>query len=96
MDKLEIVALLKKAAAEVLEMRKLNYAEGRLPQWKDGVLQMLEKAYGLDSSQYLRFANAPWKSFLVNTELGLQQDYEFKLDCYESALKTLLDRAQMS
>ncbi len=93
MNKPEVIALLKSALAEVLELRTLNHTNGQFTHWRDGVLRMLEKAYGPDSAQYRRFAEAPGKSFIVNTDLGLQQDYEFKLDCYESALKTLIDRA---
>ena len=96
MNKQELLGQLKKALAEVPELRKQNYSNGQLTQWRDGVLHALQESYGLDSSQYLRFEKAPGKSFIVNTELGKQQDYEFRIDCYESALKTLIDRAQMS
>ncbi len=95
MNKQEIVTQLKKHLAEVPELRKLNHANGEFTQWREGVLKMLEETYGLDSSQHRRFENAPGKSFIVKTELGLQQDYGFKLDCYEGALKTLIQRAEM-
>ena len=95
MDNIEIIALLKKAAAEVPEMRKQNYANGEFTRWRDRVLRTLTDIYGLDSSQHRRFENAPGKSFKVNTELGMQQDYGFKLDCYENSLKTLIQGAEM-
>ena len=94
MDKLEALALLKQSMAEVPRLRALHHANGEFTQWRNGVLRMLGQAYGLESAQYSRFADAPGKSFIVNTDLGLQQDYEFRLDCYESALRTLIDRAQ--
>ena len=96
MDKQEIVNQLNKQLAEAAELRKLNHANGEFTQWKDGVLKTLQDIYGRESSQYSRFENAPGKSFIVNTELGMQQDYVFKLDCYESSLKTLIQRAEMS
>ncbi len=96
MDKQEIVNQLKKHLVEVPELRKLNHANGEFPRWRDRVLKTLRDIYGRESSQYNRFENAPGKSFKVNTELGQQQDYGFKLDCHESALKTLKQRAEMT
>ncbi len=96
MDKSEIVNQLNKQLAEVSELRKLNHANGEFTRWRDKVLKTLQDTYGRESSQYSRFENAPGKSFKVNTELGMQQDYGFKLDCYESSLKTLIQRAEMS
>ncbi|MBI2852105.1 MAG: hypothetical protein HYX84_03255 [Chloroflexi bacterium] len=95
MEKAGIVSQLNQALSEVPELRRLSYSDGQFGRWKEMVLRTLEKAYGLDSPQYYRFVNAPGKSFVVNTELGLQQDYAFKLDCYESALQTLIQRAEM-
>ena len=95
MNKQEIVAQLNKHLAEVSEIRKLNHANGEFTRWRDSVLKTLQDTYGRESSQYGRFENAPGKSFIVKTELGLQQDYGFKLDCYESSLKTLIQRAEM-
>ena len=95
MNKQEIVAQLNKHLAEVSELRKLNHANGEFTRWREKVLKTLVATYGLDSSQHRRFENAPGKSFKVNTELGMQQDYGFKLDCYESSLKTLIQRAEM-
>lgn len=95
MNKQEIVAQLNKHLAEVPELRKLSHANGEFTRWRERVLKMLRDIYGQDSSQYGRFENAPGKSFKVTTELGMQQDYGFKLDCYESSLKTLIQRAEM-
>ena len=96
MNKQEIVAQLNKHLAEAAELRKQNHATAEFPRWRDKVLRTLQDIYGRESSQYSRFENAPGKSFKVNTELGMQQDYVFKLDCYESSLKTLIQRAEMS
>ena len=95
MNNQEIVAQLNKHLAEVSALRKLNHANGEFTRWRDSVLKTLQDTYGQESSQHSRFENAPGKSFKVNTELGMQQDYGFKLDCYESSMKTLIQRAEM-
>ncbi|GEM_PF-3232458 len=96
MNKQDIVALLKKHQADVPELRKLNYANGEFSRWKNGVLKTLTDIYGSDSPQYKRFEDAPGKFFKVDTELGRQQSYTYVLEMHESALNTLIQRAEMS
>jgi hypothetical protein len=57
------------------------------------VTQLLKQAYGEDSPEYRRFVNAPGKSFIVRTETGMTEEYLRKLDCYETALKSLVYEA---
>jgi hypothetical protein len=96
LNKQEIVAQLNKFLAEVPELRKLNYSTNEFPRWKTSVQQILTQVYGLGSAQYSRFENAPGKFFKVDTELGRQQSYHYQLEAFESALKTLIQRAEMS
>ncbi len=96
MDKSEIVNQLNKQLAEVSELRKLSYSTNEFPRWKNSVQQILTQAYGLDSAQYKRFENAPGKFFKVDTELGRQQSYHYQLEAFESALKTLIQRAEIA
>ena len=95
MDKQAIVDLLNKHLEEVPELRKLNYANGEFSRWKNGVLKTLTDVYGSESPQYKRFEDAPGKFFKVDTELGRQQSYTYVLEMHESALNTLIQRAEM-
>jgi hypothetical protein len=54
------------------------------------VTQVLERIYGKDSAEYRRFVNAPGKAFIIRTETAQIEEYHRKLDCYESALKSLI------
>jgi hypothetical protein len=96
LNKQDIVAALKKHLTEVPELRKLNYSNTEFPRWKNGVLKTLTDIYGSGSAQYTRFENAPGKFFKVDTELGRQQSYTYILEMHESALNTLIQRAEMS
>ena len=90
MDKHETLKLLKQAAEKVPYLRALPYGNGAFAAWKDNVCHILESAYGKDSSEYRRFINAPGISFIIRTEKGLEQDYLWRLDCYESVLDSLV------
>ena len=96
MNKQDIAAALKRYLAEVPELRKLNYANNEFPRWKNNVLKTLTDIYGSESPQYKRFEDAPGKFFKVDTELGRQQSYTYVLEMHESALNTLMQRAEMS
>jgi len=96
LNKHEIIAQLKKHVAEVPKLTKLNYANSEFPAWKTSVQRTLTDIYGSDSPQYKRFEDAPGKFFKVDTELGRQQSYTYVLEMHESALNTLISRAEMS
>ncbi len=89
MDKNEETKL-KQALDEIPNLRGLRFGNHEFPAWRDRVSRLLELAYGKESSEYKRFVNAPGKSFIVRTEQGQQEDYSFRLDCYESVLKSIL------
>jgi hypothetical protein len=90
MDKAELTDLIKLALDGINFLRTLKYSNAEFPAWRNRVTELLEKAYGEDSPEYRRFVNAPGKSFVVRTETGLTDEYFRKLDCYESALKSLI------
>ena len=75
---------LKQAVEEVNYLRTLHFRNGK-------VCKMLESAYGKESLEYKRFVNAPGTTFIARTEVGQQEDYHFRLDCYEAALKSLIN-----
>ena len=95
MDKQQIVDSLNRVLLGVQELRGMNYSNGALEPWKNKVHKVLADAYGQDSSQSKRFENAPGKFFKVDTELGRQQSYTYVLEMHESALNTLIQRAEM-
>jgi hypothetical protein len=96
LNKQEIIAQLKRHLTDVPQLRALNYANAEFPRWKNGVLKTLTDIYGSDSPQYKRFEDAPGKFFKVDTETGRQQSYTYVLEMHESALNTLISRAEMS
>jgi hypothetical protein len=93
-DKTEQVDLIKLAIDGINFLRTLHFANGEFPAWKNRVAQLLQQAYGENSTEYRRFINAPGKSFIVRTETGQFEEYSRKLDCYESALKSLIGLAE--
>jgi len=91
LDKSKQVEPLKSALDEIPRLRRLTSRDGEFTMWKDEVCRILESEYGLKSTEYRRFANAPGTSFIVRTELGQEQEYQRQLDCYGEALKSLVD-----
>ena len=90
MDKQEQNDLLKLAIDGINFLRTQHFRNPEFPAWMGKVTQMLENIYGKDSVEYKRFINAPGKAFIVRTETGLTEEYLRKLDCYETALKSLI------
>ncbi len=91
MDKAKQVELLKKALDEIPHLRALHFKNGEFAVWKNEVCRILELGYGKESAEYRRFVNAPGKTFIIRTELGQEQEYRQQLDCYEEALKSLMN-----
>lgn len=91
MDKAQQMAQLKQAVEEVNYLRTLHFRNDEFNAWKDRVCRILESAYGKESLEYKRFVNAPGTTFITRTEVGQQEDYHFRLDCYEAALKSLIN-----
>jgi hypothetical protein len=91
LDKGKQVELLKQAVEEINHLRTLHFRNGELTAWRDKVCQILESAHGKESLEYKRFINAPGTTFITRTEVGQQEDYHFRLDCYEAALKSLIN-----
>lgn len=90
MDKEEQVKLITMSIDGVNFLRTLNFRNTEFPAWMARVKELLQKAYGEDSMEYRRFMNAPGKSFIVRTDTGMTEEYLRKLDCYETALKSLI------
>jgi hypothetical protein len=90
LDKEEQVKLITMSIDGVNFLRTLNFRNTEFPAWMARVKELLQKAYGEDSMEYRRFMNAPGKSFIVRTDTGMTEEYLRKLDCYETALKSLI------
>jgi len=91
LDKAQQMEQLKQAVDEISHLRTLHFRNGEFSAWRDKVCQILESAYGKESLEYKRFVNAPGKAFIVRTEMGQTEEYHRRLDCYESALKSLIN-----
>ena len=91
MDKAKQVELLKQALDEISHLRALHFRNGEFTVWKNKVCQILESDYGKESTECRRFVNAPGKAFIVRTETGQTQEYYRCLECYEEALKSLIN-----
>ena len=91
MDKAKQVELLTQALNEIPHLRTLHFRNGEFAVWKNKVCQILESDYGKESAEYQRFVSAPGKAFIVLTELGQTQEYHRQLDCYDEALKSLIN-----
>jgi len=91
LNKAKQVELLKQTLNEIPYLRALHFRNGEFTVWKNKVCQILESDYGKESAEYRRFVNAPGKAFLILTEMGQTQEYHRQLDCYEEALKSLIN-----
>ena len=91
MDRTKEIELLKQALDEIPYLRTLHFKNGEFSMWRGKVLHALESAYGKESTEYSRFVNAPGKVFIVRTEMGQQEDYHWRLDCYESVIRSLIN-----
>jgi hypothetical protein len=90
-DKQEQTDLIKLSIDGINFLRTLHYSNREFPSWMNRVKQLLIKIYGENSIEYKRFINAPGKSFIVRTETAMTEEYLHKLECYEAALKSLID-----
>jgi hypothetical protein len=91
MDKKEQTDLIRLSIDGINFLRTLHYSNHEFPSWRTRVTALLAKLYGEDSVEYRRFINAPGKAFIIRTENGMTEEYRRKLDCYETALKSLID-----
>ena len=89
-DKLEQTQLIRISIDGINFLRTLHHMNAEFPAWRKRVTELLKQAYGENSLEYRRFVNAPGKSFIVRTETGMTEEYLRKLDCYETALKSLI------
>ncbi len=92
-DKAEQTQLIRLSIDGINFLRTLHHSNPEFPSWKNRVTELLKQVYGEDSIEYRRFVNAPGKAFVVRTETGMTEEYLRKLDCYETALKSLVYEA---
>ena len=90
MDKAEQKDLIKLSLDGINFLRTQRHNNSEFPAWKNRVSELITQAFGENSAELRRFVNAPGKAFIVRTETGLTEEYLRKLDCYESALKSLI------
>jgi len=93
LDKAEQQELIKLALDGINYLRTLRHSNSEFPAWRYRVTQLLDRVYGENSAEYRRFVNAPGKSFIVRTQTAMTEEYLRKLDCYETALRSLIYEA---
>ncbi|MFH1383035.1 MAG: hypothetical protein ABIH70_09135 [Chloroflexota bacterium] len=86
---------LQQALDEIPHLRGLSVVSPEYISWKARVTRLLNEAYGDDSAESRRFANAAGTTFRVGTPTGRQQDYDWQLDCYADVLKSLIPKEKM-
>ncbi len=89
MDNGNLKEHLNQALGEMPYLRTLGYGNHTLDEWKNKIGRILQDTYGTDSPEYRRFNGAAGTAFVVGTELGQQQEYHRRLDCYEDVLKEM-------
>ena len=94
MKKRKAMKLLKEALNEIPRLRELpdkHNEEFKL--WRINILDVIEKAFGKDSSEYKRIPVMPIET-LTFQKTGAQkkQEYNDWLDKYETALKSIIKK----
>ena len=91
MDKSKAIELLKQVLSEVTQLRTLRYDDPKFKLWRDKIENILEAAFGMDSWEYRRFAQAVIL-YWGRSDAELQEAYNSYLDSYETALKSIIQK----
>ena len=95
MDVNKAVQLLKKALDDMNHLRTLHLGDQQFELWHNKVLDILEVAFGRNSSEYVRFTRAVSVLFPTYTKADQQKEYNRRLDEYETALKSILQKYEI-
>jgi uncharacterized protein (TIGR02391 family) len=94
MDKSKAIELLKEALAEIPHLRELHYDNQEFELWYDKVQNVTKAA--LDSDDARRFASyGPIHLRGMFSENVYQEDYLKKLEDYETALKSIIQKYEL-
>ncbi len=89
MDKGKAIELLKQALTEIPHLRELPHGNEEFELWRDKVLNILEAAFGKNSSEYDRFVTT------VGVWRWDEEAYNIELDSYETALKSVIKKHEL-
>ncbi len=95
MDISKAISLLKEALSEMLHLRTLSLGNQEFELWRNKVSDILEVTLGKDSTEYNRFVRALRVSFPAYSETERQKEYNRRLDEYETALKSIIQKYEM-
>ena len=95
MDKGKAIELLKKEINKIPHLRRLRPDNQKFKLWHDKVYNILEIAFGKSSGEYERFVRAVGVIFIPDTETGWQKEYNRRLDAYETALKSIVQKYEL-
>ncbi len=94
MDRSKAIELLKQVLSEVTQLRTLRYDDPKFKLWRDKIENILEAAFGMDSWEYRRFAQAV-TLYWGRSDAELQEAYNSYLDSYETALKSIIQKYEL-
>jgi len=89
-DVIEAIRLLKEALSEMANLRTLSPGNQEFELWRTKVSDILEVTFGKDSTEYSRFIRALRVSFPAFGKATRQEEYNRRLDEYETALKSII------
>ncbi|MBA7676059.1 hypothetical protein ES703_84299 [subsurface metagenome] len=95
MNKNRAVELLKQALSEVPHLRTLHLGNKEFDLWRNKVSDIVEVAFGKSATEYERFVRAVRVDFPTYTEAERQKEYNRRLDEYETALKSIIQKYEM-
>lgn len=91
MVKSKAIKLLKQVLSEVTQLRTLRHDDPKFELWRDKIKNILEAAFGMDSWEYRKFAQAVIL-YWGRSDVELQEAYNSYLDSYETALKSIIQK----
>jgi uncharacterized protein (TIGR02391 family) len=95
MDKGKAIQLLKEAQSEVLHLSTLTLNNQEFDMWYNKILDILEVAFGKDSTEYERFDRAVTSFGYGYNEQEKKEEYDRRLGQYETALKSIIQKYEV-
>lgn len=96
MNKNRAIEILKRKLAEIPHLRTLSLGNEEFELWRTEVIDILETRFGKDSTEYGRFLTAVGVLFFAETAAEKQKEYNRRLDKYETALKSIVRKTELS
>lgn len=95
MDKNKATELLKQALNKTTHLGDLKYDNQEFRLWRNEVCDILEVAFGKNSTEYERFARAAGVVTRASSDIDQQKIYIENLNAYETALKSIIQKYEL-